>query len=271
MPIYFTMGAPTVWWVQLMTALTPAVSVIGALLVVYFSNRAASKNQVAKLEHDSSEADIARQHELKLAEAERAHAEKEAERARTHAVRKELATRTTEAMIVLAGYVGQLPMHLKQIDGVPFQTFFSSAAQLQLVVEASTAAKIEALCAGYAKLQLKLFEKMMPLMRAHSALDWWIATRDGAGNSPEKASAPSEVRFRQKELLEAQLGLLKWILSERSVLIPLRTDAISAIRQDLYGDADISEMAAVFETAQKELDPLFEKLFEAARANAQLP
>lgn len=255
MPIFISTGAPdTALWQQVLTALTPVISVVGALLVVQRTNKGNATSQKDRLDHESREA-----------EKVRLHADKQAENSRLHEVRKDLAKEAAKTLVVLNAYLGTLATSPRTIDGTPFKEFTIAASQLQLVVEPATSAKIEKLVAEYTKMHLALLAKVVPVLRIQNDIDVWVEHT----KKPSYASslAPAELAKLRPQLLQHQLALMEWLINENKRLSSFRFDALSAVRKDMFADGDLSEVRKVFEDEWDHLKPLFDELIKTVREN----
>jgi hypothetical protein len=250
MPIFIATGAPSSTMLQqIANAITPIVSVIGALIVVNRTNKANAIAQKDRLNHESSEA-----------ERERSHSTKQAEIDRLHNARKDLAMTFAKSLTSLNAHLGTLATSSLPFDGSPFKKFAIAAHQLQIVVEPSTAAKIEKLVAEYSRMHIALMVKIIPALRTQDRLNALVNTEKLRGTDVQDIHF--QIHAARSQLQHQKLNAYSWVVSEAATLAQFRFDTVSAVREDLFADGDLSEARMVFDQGWSRLQPLFNDLID---------
>jgi hypothetical protein len=164
-------------------------------------------------------------------------------------------------LVALNAYLGTIATSSRPLDGTPFKDFTIAANQLQLVVEPGTAAKIEKLVAGYTKLHLALLARYVPVLHIQNNIEYWVGK--SKETNIDHAYANGRVMQLRSDLLKQQVLLMAWLIDENKRLSPLRYDALSAVRRDMFADGDLSEVQNIFEQEWEQMRPLFDEIFKA--------
>jgi len=258
MPFVFNLSGLTSASPLWQSLVSPAITFAGTLVVVWLTNRYASKNLRTQRSLDDQRVREQWQDVALREREQRAHDAAEALKERTTQKRRDVCLRAIDALARLQAHMATMATRFEDYDQKPLQDFVAAAAQAEVVVEPTTAVFVRKLASEVGRLNMKLMIQRIPLHKAHTRLQR-LRAMDQKIVGMKGAISALENMFNRE-----MISFYEYMFRSMKDLIPARVDALTAVRRDLelsvedpevlraYLEQDYSEMLRLFqETVEK--------------------
>lgn len=260
MPIFVfgSTAGPSPFWQSLMS---PGITFMGTLVVVWLTNKYASKNLRQQRVLDETRLRDQWGREDQKQWDERQHEAEEALKERLVQQRKDICLRLVDALARYQGSLPTLATNLVSVDNRPLQDLLASAAQAELVVEPQTAMTVRHLVSAVGQMNMRLLAQRMPMQVLYG--DW---VRLEATQNPNE-ELKDRIKHKRAALDRLLLAFYKAMLQEIKRIVSHRAEVLAALRRDLELAPEDQEalLKYLMDDANRAIE-MFHQLVKAARS-----
>lgn len=253
--IFDQAGSPAPFWQSLVS---PGITFAGTLVVVWLTNKYASKNMRQQRELDEKRFREQWKREDEVQREQRLHEAAEAMKERTTQKRRDVCLRAIDALARYQAHLPTMATRFEEYDAKPVQDFLACAAQVELVVEPTAAMAVRKLVSAVGRMNMKLMIKRMPLvvLNEERARLQKVEKRD---LDIENKSKLTEQTFN-KQVTE----FYEDIFLQLKALIPERVAVVTALRNDL--ELTIEDQIELREYLERDANEILRLFYETVDA-----